>query len=72
MSHLANILCDIEIVVAMIYYVIFFVPTIRLSSLNSEQLSRHRTISSSRLHRQVKRLIKLVLETGMLTSQSIA
>ncbi|KAF9466802.1 hypothetical protein BDZ94DRAFT_1186991 [Collybia nuda] len=51
-SHLANILCDIEIVISMIYY-----------------LLRHKTnISSSRLHQQIKRLIGLVLEAGILTA----
>ncbi|KAF9466803.1 hypothetical protein BDZ94DRAFT_1250819 [Collybia nuda] len=50
-SHLANILSDIEIIITMIYY-----------------LSRHTTISSPRLHRRVKRLIRLVLEAGALTT----
>ncbi|KAF9457981.1 hypothetical protein BDZ94DRAFT_1174575, partial [Collybia nuda] len=51
---IANMLCDIEITICIIYY-----------------LLRHRPISNSRLHYQVRHLIRLIIETGSLIATTL-
>jgi hypothetical protein len=60
--------CDFLIAACMMYYVN---PSLVLNylsgSLTPSQLLRHKSIPNSRTHNQVMRLIKIIIETGILT-----